>query len=149
MAARDPRQQQLARIHMGKKQLRLDDETYRALLVRVTGEASSAQMSAQQRNAVIVEMVRLGFKAERAENAKKVWAGQPSDEHMQKPMLCKVQALLADSKRPWNYAHGLAKKMHTVSRVEWLNDHQLHSLVSAMQIDANRRKATTTTRKRK
>lgn len=148
--AADPRRQQLARIHAGKKALGLDEETYRALLERVTGKRSSADMTTEQRNDVLREFARLGLRNDAQTEKKRRWPGQPDAALMKsRPMLRKVSALLADSKRPWSYAHGLAKRMHEVDKVEWLNDHQLGKLVSAMQIDANRRRkpATITTRK--
>lgn len=147
----DPRRQQLARIHAAKKKLRLDDDTYRALLERVTGLRSSADMTTEQRNDVLQEFSRLGLRNDAQAEHKRRWPGQPEAALMKsRPMLRKVGALLANSKRPWSYAHGLAKKMHQVDKVEWLNDHQLHAVVSAMQIDTNRRQtpAKTTTRKK-
>ena len=51
----------LAAIHVAKKQLGLDDETYRAVLVRVTGKASSKEMSEAERGRVLEEFRRLGF----------------------------------------------------------------------------------------
>lgn len=137
-AARDPRRQQLARIHMAKKQLGLDDDTYRSLLKRVGGKDSSGTMSAAQRNAVIAEFVRLGFKDAKRQERRKYFPGAPKNID-QVPMLGKVEALLADSKRPWSYAHAMSKQMFHVNRVEWLRDEQLHKLVSALQIDAKKR----------
>jgi len=52
----------LAAIHVGKKQLRLDEETYRAMLTRVTGKSSAKDMSEGERLAVVREMRRQGFK---------------------------------------------------------------------------------------
>lgn len=138
MTMRDPRRQQLARIHMGKKALQLDDATYRSLLQRITGLTSSADMTPAQRNDVLKEMTRLGFK-EQAQTAKKRgFPGRPKETE-KVPMLRKVEALLADSKRPWSYAHAIAKRMFHVNRVEWLHDDQLHTLVAALQADANRK----------
>lgn len=141
-AARDPRRQQLARIHVAKKWaaevLHMDDDSYRSLLLRVGGHASSEDMTTEQRNAVIREFVRLGFKEERNARQRKRWPGEPKNCDAV-PMLRKVRALLADQRRPWSYAHHLAERMFDVKRVEWLRDDQLHSLVSALQIDANRR----------
>jgi phage gp16-like protein len=134
----DPRRQQLARIHLAKKQLGLDDDSYRSLLLRVGGHASSADMTTGQRNAVIREFVRLGFKGERKTQQRERWPGEPKDCNAV-PMLRKVRALLADHGRPWSYAHTLGERMFNVKRVEWLREDQLHSLVSALQIDANRR----------
>lgn len=149
----DHRLQQLRRIHVARRwaeqALGMDDETYRALLQRVTGLRSSADMTTEQRNDVLREFARLGLRNDAQANRKRRWPGQPEAALMAKrPMLRKVGALLAESKRPWSYAHGLAKKMHQVEKVEWLNDHQLHALVSAMQIDANRRRKPATTTRR-
>ena len=136
--ARDPRRQQLARIHLAKKQLRLDDDTYRSLLLRVGGHASSADMTAEQRNAVLREFARLGFKEERKTDQRRRWPGEPRNCDAV-PLLRKVRALLADQRRPWSYVHKLGERMFNVKRVEWLREDQLHSLVGALQIDANRR----------
>ncbi len=51
----------LAAIHVGRKALGLDEDTYRALLVRVTGKSSAGQMDAAERDRVVSEMRRLGF----------------------------------------------------------------------------------------
>lgn len=52
----------LAKIHVGKKQLGLDDDTYRDLLGRVTGKRSLRDMSDTEHGAVLEEMKRLGFR---------------------------------------------------------------------------------------
>lgn len=52
----------LAAIHVAKKQLGLDDETYRATLVRLTGKASAADMSEAERSQVVAEFRSKGFK---------------------------------------------------------------------------------------
>lgn len=50
----------LAVIHVKKKSLSLDDDTYRDLLERVTGVRSAGEMTEQQRLQVIAEMDRQG-----------------------------------------------------------------------------------------
>ena len=140
------RRRRLGKIHQGKKALKLSEPEYRALLVRASadehglgGYDSSANMTEAQHVAVLREMARLGFKQADTANRQRFFPGKPKGELS--PMLKKVEALLADSKRPWSYAHGLAKKMFKTQRVEWLSDHDLHSLVAALQADANRRGA--------
>lgn len=49
-------------INIGKAQLGLDDDTYRALLVRVTGVASLRQMTERQKIDVMDELKRAGFR---------------------------------------------------------------------------------------
>lgn len=134
----DLRRQQLARIHMARKQLALDEETYRALLKRVTGKDSSGAMTTAQRNAVIAEFERLGFKEADRAARRKAFPGRPGTVD-ERPMLRKVEALLASGRRPWSYAHALAKRMFNVARVEWLKDDQLHKVVAALQVDAQRK----------
>ncbi|MHB2265833.1 regulatory protein GemA [Aliihoeflea sp. PC F10.4] len=52
----------LAAMHVAKKQLGLDEETYRAVLVRVTGKESAKTMSEAERNRVVEEFRKQGFK---------------------------------------------------------------------------------------
>lgn len=49
-------------INIAKAQLGLDEDAYRAMLVRVTGAASLRQMSDRQKQAVIEELKRKGFR---------------------------------------------------------------------------------------
>lgn len=133
-ATNPARTAQIAKIKMAQKALKLDDDDYRAILVRVTGKASSAAMSGEERKAVLSEMNRLGWKAAPA----KADPNRPKTVD-QVPMLGKVQALLADQRRPWSYAHALAQKMFATDRLEFLKHNQLHALVAALQMDANRR----------
>lgn len=131
------RRARLARLHVARKQLGLDEDTYRDLLARVTGLRSSADMSAQQHAAVLHEFARLGFRDERAEARAALFKARPKGI-ADKPLLRKIEALLADGKKPWNYGHALAKRMFRVTRIEWLTDEQLRRLVAALEIDARR-----------
>jgi hypothetical protein len=56
----------LAKVHIAKKELGLDDETYRDVLVRVTGKTSSKGLSDRQLDAVLVEFRRLGWVPKKA-----------------------------------------------------------------------------------
>jgi len=73
----------LAMIHVGKKQLGLDDDSYRGLLERVTGKRSAAALSEAERNAVVDEMRRQGFTP----------ASKPSRKGLDGPYAAKLQAL--------------------------------------------------------
>ena len=65
------RNKELAQIHVAKKALALTDDTYRALLVRVTGKDSTQHMSLTERSQVIAEFKRLG------------WDPKPKRQHKQ------------------------------------------------------------------
>jgi phage gp16-like protein len=68
------RRQRIAKIHVAKKDLALVDDTYRAILLRVTGKSSSADCTDAQLDLVLGEFKRLGFEG------KKAYAG-PKSEH--------------------------------------------------------------------
>ena len=52
----------------------------------------------------------------------------------------KIEALLADGNKPWRYAEAMAERMFNRKRIQWLSTDQLHRLVAALQINANREK---------
>ncbi|WP_142416964.1 phage protein GemA/Gp16 family protein [Bartonella massiliensis] len=55
----------LAAIHMGRRALALDDETYRAMLYRLTGKYSAKDLSVLEKRLVMDEMQAWGFKPKR------------------------------------------------------------------------------------
>lgn len=62
------RNSMLAKIHIAKKELRLDDETYRDILERVTGLRSAGKCSDVQLNSVLADMKKSGFKPKPAKS---------------------------------------------------------------------------------
>lgn len=48
-------------IHIGKSKLCLDDDTYRSLLVAMTGKDSTKAMTASELNKVLARLKQLGF----------------------------------------------------------------------------------------
>ncbi|WP_279480294.1 regulatory protein GemA [Aureimonas sp. SK2] len=52
----------LKKIHVAKRQLGLDEDTYRAVLTRVTGKASAGAMTEGEQELVLAEFQRQGFK---------------------------------------------------------------------------------------
>ena len=50
----------------------------------------------------------------------------------------RLRRMLAEAKRPWEYAHGMAKKMAGVDRIEWCGQKALHGIVAALVYDAKR-----------
>lgn len=77
----------LAKIHVAKRDLGLDDDTYRAVLIRVTGKVSAKAMSGREHQAVLEEFKRLGFKATSKAN------GKASSRPLSGPYAAKAQAL--------------------------------------------------------
>jgi hypothetical protein len=65
-SARDPRRAVIAKVQIAKKEMRLDDDTYRDVLKRITGQVSSTACSETQLVALLDEFRRLGWKPKSA-----------------------------------------------------------------------------------
>lgn len=125
----------IAKIKIAQKQLDMADDAYRAMLERVAGTNSCAKMTEAELERVLAEMRRMGFTA-----TSKNHGQRPERRESADAMMRKIEALLADGGLHWNYAHAMAKRMFKVDRVQWLSDGNLHKLVAALQIAANRKK---------
>lgn len=68
----------LARLHLAKKEMALSDDSYRAILERVTGRRSAGELIAPELHLVLAEFSRLGLKPRHRASGKphvrKVWA---------------------------------------------------------------------------
>ncbi|MFR1533579.1 MAG: phage protein GemA/Gp16 family protein [Bilophila wadsworthia] len=118
----------LAKIHVAKKQLAMDDETYRTMLMSQFGVESARDLSAHQRKSCILYMQRLGFEGKRGKASpqrtgerrkrrdvpltlEKDDSGLGRDVYMRK-----IEAQLAEKGRaegtkvPWGYAVAYFKK---------------------------------------
>lgn len=124
----------LKKIQIARRQLGLDDDTYRALLQRVAGVSSSTKLSPRQVGTVLAEFERQGWKPKAS--AKGRAAPRPAPDR--KALMGKVEAFLAEANRPWAYADGMAQRMFKVERVEWMDADQLRRLVAALGYDARR-----------
>ena len=132
--AADFRRAELARIHLAKKDLCLDDDTYRDILWTICRVRSAADLDSTGRFKVINHFKSLGWRPTRKSRRKPRVTGDKT------ALMNKLEALLADNKLPWAYADGMARRMFRSDRVAWLNADQLHKLVAALQISANRKK---------
>ncbi|MBF0371736.1 MAG: DUF1018 domain-containing protein [Magnetococcales bacterium] len=129
---------EMARIHALQSEAGILDPEYREILWDRYSVLSSRSLSTTQRaDFVLYLQARAG--------GRQPFPGRPEQHFFERedigPSLGKVEALLADAKRPWNYAHAIAKRLAKVDRVEWCDGRGIHKVVSAMQKDANRRKA--------
>ena len=125
----------LAKIHIAKQQLGLDDDTYRELLFRIARVRSAKDLDKRQTNAVLAEFERLGFKPK---STKKTSRATPKPAPDRTAQVAKIEAFLAEANRPWSYADAMALRMFKVERVEWCDADQLRRLIAALTYDAKR-----------
>ncbi|KGT95321.1 hypothetical protein NG99_04700 [Erwinia typographi] len=120
-------------VHTGKSRLGWDDDTYRDVLARLTGKRSASDCSATELEKVVTYMRTVGF----APTAS--YGRRPRVATGRKGMLSKIEALLAEAGRPWDYLDGIVERMLGEKKpVEWLNDDQVRKLMQMLIVDAKR-----------
>lgn len=124
----------LAQIHIAKKELGMDDATYRAMLYSVAGVTSAKDLSVAAAAKVIANCKRLGWKPKAASKAGR----KPAPAQNKARLMAKIEAMLATAGRPWAYADAMAVRMFQVEKVDWLEYEQLEKLMKALIVDATR-----------
>lgn len=125
----------IAKIHIGKNQLGLDDDTYRGLLANTTGKTSCTEMSDSELHQVLNVMVQKGFKS-----SSSFWGNRPSPSEDKKIYLAKITALLIKHNLPKEYADGIAKRSFKVDFIHWLHPWQLKKVVQMLSVyDRNKK----------
>ena len=115
----------IAKVHVAKKALALEDDSYRALLRRVTGVDSAARCTDVSLVAVLDEFKRLGFEA-------------PKKKRSDKPHVRLIYALWADLKpyltSPTEEAlRGFVFRQTGVRAPEWLNPSQANKVSEGLK----------------
>lgn len=134
-------------IHVARRQLELDDATYRATLKRAAGVTSSSDLNTLAKaDAVLDALSRLGF-----QHKPKITAGRRKGAPGtldQKPYLRKIEALLADMELPWAYADKIAenvtggKKPEAIKRLTWVREQKhLVAIIAALHGEKKKRLA--------
>lgn len=125
------RKRELAKIHLGAKQLGLDEEAYRDMLWALARVRSAAELDAFGRARVIDHLRHAG--------ARFAVRARPRTGPDKAPLVRKVYALLGE--RPVAYAEGILKRMYAEeapTRLEWASAEQLRKVVAALAYDRRR-----------
>lgn len=114
----------------------MDREAYEAMLWACARVHSSRDLDAAGRARVLDHLKACGFKGKPG----RPHPGRPHNLKSEErgPQLGKIEALLAEAKRPWAYADGMAKRMFGVDHVTFCNPEQLQKLIAALVYDAKR-----------
>lgn len=123
------RKQMIQKIHIAKAQLKLDDNAYKMLLLETVDKPSCTMMSDADLMVVLKKMEEKGFVV-KLKHGKRPTASKYAPNRQL--LLNKIEALLTESKKPWNYAHAIAKRSFGIEQVQWLTDDQLHKLVQML-----------------
>lgn len=126
---------EMAKIHIAKKQLGLDDETYREILQTIAGVESSKDLTPTGRTKVLAHFKSKGFKATKAKTNH--FKGRPNNTDTCK-QLKKIEALLTVGRKPWAYALKIAKHMYNKDRLEFCHAEELTGIITALSKQQNK-----------
>lgn len=129
--APDARRAMIAKIHIAKNQLALEDDSYRALLKKITGKESSADLTLAQLEAVLLEFKRLGFAGAKPRRKR---GGLPDDNQAKK-----IRALwlnlyhLGELRDPAESALvAYCRRMSGVQAIEWMHAEQFDNVIRGL-----------------
>ncbi|MDE0125354.1 MAG: regulatory protein GemA [Bryobacterales bacterium] len=129
------RRSELAKIHIGAKQLFGDDrEAYEDMLEEVTGKRSSAGLDQAGRRAVIEHLKSCGakYRPARKSGLKRNPPEPPPETARQ---IRKIRAMLADDGLPDSYAEAILQRMCSHSHrvpLQWATGKQLGNVIAAL-----------------
>ena len=139
-AAERRRRADLAKIHIGAKQLGdYSEESYRDMLEAVVGVRSSKDLDAAGRRKVLSHLVSCGVKFRRP---RKKGRGVPAPEKAR--LIRKIDALLINARggaRPRSYGEQILRRMTSHPHrtpLEWATPDQLVRVVQALEIERRR-----------
>jgi len=128
----------LAKIHIARKELRLIEQDYRAILMRIAGVTSSAQLTPAAQLKVLAEFERLGWKP--------VFRGphKQSDKPGVRLIFglwteCGRRGIVQDGSRRALCA--FVERQTGVAQPDWLTPHQVNVVVEGLKAMIGRAKA--------
>jgi hypothetical protein len=126
----------------------LDDDAYRELLRQGWHVESSALLS----NTALGDLVRK-LEGQLSGGGQVDYPGRPKNMGPMGPpsarnevaawnsraaQMQKIEALLAEAKRPWSYADSLAQRICKTTKLQWVSTDLLYKIITALQKDAER-----------
>lgn len=135
----DPRNAELAKIHIAKKALALDDDAYRQILWTVARVRSARDLDHAGRQRLLEHFKACGWRPTRRARRHHPGAPHNIESEDRGPQMRKIEALLADAGRPWSYADAIAKRMFHVDQLTFCDSRQLRAVIAALSRDQQRR----------
>jgi phage gp16-like protein len=142
MRTDDPhRKKDLAAIHVAKKQLRLDDDLYRAIIERVSGKfratpvSSSGLMTPRERKALLDEMRAHGFRRIERPQRRDDVPGAPGEGQLGKilALWAELGVLNALNDPSEKGLRAFVKRMTGLEAARWLTAAQSNKVIEALK----------------
>lgn len=120
-------------IHVARRDLVMDDDTYRTILRDRFQVASSKDLPLAGLNDLLAHLKACGFKVKMTSPRKLPTPHKPLARSKQE-IEAKIAVQLKALGKPWQYAHAVARRIHpAVSAFEFLTAAQLGDVSSALE----------------
>ncbi len=130
------RQGMLAKIHIAKKQLGMEDADYRAMLDGRYGVDSAGKLDIKQLDDLLRFLSRRGFQAPARRRGDR--AAPAQRDYDRSALMGKIEALLAETANaqgrfvPWDYALAILTRQGGPEKLEWATTKQLQAVIAAL-----------------
>lgn len=136
------RKAMLAKVHIGKKRLGIDDETYRALLSDSYGVNTAAKLSVKQLDNLLMRFQAMGAELNQGADPRGLKTRTERGSYLRK-----IEALLAEKGSDegrhisWDYAVGILERQTkgAVKSLDAASIEQLRKVIAALTYDARRK----------
>lgn len=144
------RQNMLAKVHLAKKDLGLDDADYRHVLRHNFGAESAADLSDRELNDLLTHFKSKGWAAKPQGRGRLVTSARetkPPVPPARQPLMDKIEALLAELGRlqgrrvPWKYAEAILRRQGGPDYLNWANVEQLTAVMQSLWYAVKRAEA--------
>lgn len=125
------RRASLAKVHVAKKALAMEEEDYRAVVERVTGKTSAGDCDQRQLDALIAEFGRMGFKPS-AGAPRRAPAGGPVARKA-RAMWISLSQLGAIGDSSDKALDAFVERQLGVERLQWMSERQGYRLIEALK----------------
>lgn len=129
----DQKRRDLAKIHIARKELAMDEDAYRLMLESVAGVTSSAKLSARGRAKVLHRLRQLGWKPKTsARPRRRVTAQEPQDKKIRALWLDLAQMGVVRDRSEQALAR-YVKRQTGVEALDWLDGRQAEKVIEALK----------------
>lgn len=136
------RQRQIAQIHIAKKELGMDDDTYRAMLQGVAGVDSSSKLDFAGMTKVLKHLRAAGFKGTAAGGNEWAYVFRLSpDRQLYAKKIYRLAQRLGVNGQPLtkSYIEGISRQMTGCTKpLEFCSPDDLHKIVQALEVHVKR-----------
>ena len=133
MSDPDQKRRDIAKIQIARKELAMDEDSYRQMLQSVAGVTSSTKLSARGRAKVLHRLLQLGWKPKTsARPRRRVTAQEPQDKKIRALWLDLAQMGVVRDRSEQALAR-YVKRQTGVEALDWLNGRQAEKVIEALK----------------